>query len=169
MATDYEKFYQENPYGLGEPFKEIIAFFDSYSKTQATVLDLGCGQGRDALFIARKGHSVTGVDISKTGIEQLLNDADAENLDITGIVADITEYKPDNTFNVVVIDRTLHMLPKEQHRLDVLKNLMAYIAKDGHILIADERKNLPAMKDVLETAGFTTTFSQKGFLFVQKI
>jgi 2-polyprenyl-3-methyl-5-hydroxy-6-metoxy-1,4-benzoquinol methylase len=29
------------------------------------VLDLGCGQGRDALFIARKGHSVFGVDSLK--------------------------------------------------------------------------------------------------------
>lgn len=168
MATDYEKFYQENPHGLGEPFKEFVAFFKTYPKTQASILDLGCGQGRDALFISRLGHNVTGVDISKTGIEQLLRDADTERLDITGIVADITEYQPKELFDVIGIDRTLHMLPKEQHRLEVLKTMITCVAKDGYILIADERKNLPVMKILLEASGFTSTFEQKGFLFVQK-
>ena len=41
-------------------------------KKQASVLDLGCGQGMDALFIARKGHTLPGVDAAQTGIKQIL-------------------------------------------------------------------------------------------------
>ena len=37
-----------------------------------SVLDLGCGQGRDALFIARRGHILLGVDAAQTGIKQIL-------------------------------------------------------------------------------------------------
>ncbi|WP_409070426.1 class I SAM-dependent methyltransferase [Aliifodinibius sp. S!AR15-10] len=44
-------------------------------------MDFGCGQGRDALFIARMGHRVLGVDISKTGISQMLDEANRENID----------------------------------------------------------------------------------------
>ena len=55
MTTDYEQFYRENPHGLGEPTREFVAFFDTYDRAQASVLDVGCGQGRDALFVARLG------------------------------------------------------------------------------------------------------------------
>ena len=40
----------------------------------------GYVQGRDALFIGRKGHSVLGVDTAQTGIEQMLEEAESEKL-----------------------------------------------------------------------------------------
>ena len=59
---NYEKEYQNIRNVCGEPFPEIVEIFENYDDECATVLDSGCGQGRDALFIARKGHSVLGVD-----------------------------------------------------------------------------------------------------------
>ena len=167
MSTDYEEFYKENPHGLGEPFKEFVSFFEGYEESSARVLDLGCGQGRDALFIARRGHSVVGVDISATGIEQLLQDARQEGLSIEGVVADVKEYRPDKNFDVVVIDRTLHMLPEEVDRIAVLERLMGFINERGYVLIADEKKNLPAMEEFFIKAGWTVTFKQKGFLLLR--
>ena len=71
MPTDYEAFYRENPNGLGKPTKEYVSFFDVYGKRNARVLDVECGQGRDALFIGRLGHTVTAVDISRSGSRRL--------------------------------------------------------------------------------------------------
>ena len=53
----------------------------------------GCGQGRDALFIAHKGHSVLGVDTAQTGIEQMLEEAESEKLAVDGVITDITNYE----------------------------------------------------------------------------
>ena len=78
MPTDYDKVYQQQRHALGNPTQVFVDFFDQYQKTNADVLDLGCGQGRDTLFIARQGHHVVGVDLSQTGIDQLLEDAQAE-------------------------------------------------------------------------------------------
>lgn len=89
MATDYEKYYQDIPHGLGDPTKEFVTFFTTYNARSSKVLDVGCGQGRDALFIARLGHEVTAVDLSPTGIRDLISDANSEGLSITGVVADI--------------------------------------------------------------------------------
>ena len=50
-------------------------------------------QGRDVLFIARKGHSVLGVDTAQTGIVQMLEEAESEKLAVDGVIADITNYE----------------------------------------------------------------------------
>lgn len=78
--TDYEKQYKESANVCGPPFDDFVEFFEKYKKSRANILDLGCGQGRDALFIARMGHRVAGVDISKTGIRQMLDEAKKEIL-----------------------------------------------------------------------------------------
>jgi len=80
MPFDYEKFYQQQRHALGDPPPEFVTFFEQFDMQNADVLDVGCGQGRDALFIARRGHHVAGVDIAATGISQLVEDAQAEGL-----------------------------------------------------------------------------------------
>ena len=57
---NYENEYQNSRNVCGEPVQEIIEYFENYDDKCATFIDLGYGQGRDALFIARKGHSVLG-------------------------------------------------------------------------------------------------------------
>ena len=77
---NYEKEYQNSRNVYGGPFPEIVDIFDNYDNECATVLDSGCGQGRDALFIARKVHSVLGVDTVQTGIEQMLEEPENEKI-----------------------------------------------------------------------------------------
>ena len=74
---NYEKEYQNSRNVCGESFPEIVEFFKNYDDECVIVLDSGCGQGGDALFISRKGHSVLGVDTAQTGIEQMLEEAES--------------------------------------------------------------------------------------------
>ena len=90
---NYKKEYQNNSNVCGEVFPEIVEFFENYDDECAIVLDSGYGQGREALFIARKGHSVLGVDTAQTGIEQMLEEAESEKLAVDGVIADITNYE----------------------------------------------------------------------------
>ena len=170
MPTDYEQLYREQRHALGDPTQAFITFFDQYHKRNADVLDVGCGQGRDALFIARRGHHVVGVDLSASGIAQLIEDAQAENLNIEGIVADLHDYEPDGDYDVVVMDRTLHMLSAET-RLRVLARICPVVREGGFVLIADEKNNLPAMRTFFEqdSADWATIKDTRGFLFMQKV
>jgi trans-aconitate methyltransferase len=68
------------------------------------------------LFIAVKGHTVLGVDTSQTGIAQIVEDADKENLSVEGIVAAVLDFGPFAENDVVFIDRVLHMLADEEER-----------------------------------------------------
>ncbi|MEJ6388078.1 class I SAM-dependent methyltransferase [Gymnodinialimonas ulvae] len=131
MTYDYDELYGETRDALGEPTSIFVDFFDRLEQQDVLVLDVGCGQGRDAIFIARKGHRVVGVDISRNGIRDLKDVAARENLSIEGVVADVAAYEPDGSFDIVLIDRTLHMLPR-QARLSTLKTMLDHVSsKDG--------------------------------------
>ena len=144
-------------------------FFKNYEQETVSVLDVGCGQGRDALFIARLGHVVTAIDLSPSGISDLQRDAAAEGLAIFAEVTDNREYKSRKHFDVIVIDRTLYMLALGE-RLAVLGNLLGLSKRGTHVLIADERSNLPAFKSILDPSqwNWTMTLERRGFLFVQR-
>ena len=128
-----EKEYQNSRNVCGEPFQEIVEFFENYDDECATVIDLGYWQGRDALFIARKGHSVLGVDKAQTGIEQMLEEAESEKLAVDGVIADISNYEAADLYNIVVIDRVLHMLQNDEIRNAVLEKSSNAVCKAGTI------------------------------------
>lgn len=170
MAFNYDKLYGETPDALGPPTKIIVDFFDSLDRQEAKVLDVGCGQGRDAVFIARRGHVVTGVDISPNGIRDLNTIAKKENLPLKGLVADITAFDPAGVFDVVLIDRTLHMLPRDERFLTFSK-LLDHVAENGWLLIADEASNVEDFQTVVSKAPtkWTTLLRKRGYLFLRRI
>lgn len=167
MATDYEALYRHKKHALGAPTQAFVEFFSAYPKKRAKILDVGCGQGRDALFVARMVHHVTAVDISPSGIADLLADAQREDLTIEGYVEDIRQFRSRRTFDVVVVDRVLHMLCATD-RTAVLEKLLARVRRDGHMLIADERKNVPALMSVIERSrrNWRLSLRRGGLLFV---
>lgn len=167
MAYDYDKLYSSERNALGEPTDKFVKFFETYRPKSARVLDVGCGQGRDALFIARLGHRVVGVDVSPSGIAGLAADSEREHLGIVATVADITEFEPEGLFDIILIDRTLHMLDADNRQL-VLTRLIQHIAQSGRLLIADEKINMSGFKAVLDACGrdWRIIDEKGGFLFV---
>ena len=57
-------------------------------------LDVACGLGRNALFLARQGWHVDAVDISQVALDHLAAAADAESLDVTCLAMDLESAKP---------------------------------------------------------------------------
>jgi len=166
--TDYEKIYQESENALGAPFPEFVDFFKRFDNKKLRVLDLGCGQGRDALFIARMGHQVIGVDSSITGIKQLLNIAEKEKLNIETKVDDVVEYSVNKKMDIVILDRILHMVKDDQKKI-IIRNLNNSLVKGGYVLIADMPKNKPLIKDSLNPKKWKNILDKKGFIFFQKV
>ncbi len=168
MGYDYDALYGETLNALGEPSKAFVTFFNKLDRRKLRVLDIGCGQGRDAIFIARLGHHVTGIDISANGIHDLNDAANSENLDIIGITIDLMSFQPDSLFDILLIDRTLHMLPKPA-RSPALARLLDYLKPNGWALIADETKNFDAFEQAMSAhaRNWNVTKRARGYYFAQ--
>lgn len=169
MPFDYDKLYSETPNALGKPTKIIVNFFDEQVPQNARILDVGCGQGRDALFLGRRGHHVIGVDQSPNGIRDLQAVAKKENLTVEGVVADVTSFTPTGSFDVVLIDRTLHMLTPDERRT-VLSTLLDHVIEGGFLIIADETSNIPGFQAAISAhrQDWVIEFQKRGYLFVHR-
>jgi SAM-dependent methyltransferase len=79
-----------------------------------SALDLACGEGRNAIWLARRGWDVTGVDFSAVGLEKAREVAGDTQVD--WIVADVTTFAPDQEFDLVMIVY-VHLAPTDMERL----------------------------------------------------
>ena len=97
------------------------------------VLDLACGEGRNALWLAELGWEATGVDFSEVAIGKARERASATGVDIEFVRADLLEYEPEHDRYDLVLVFYLQ-LPAAELRL-VLERASAALAQGGTLLL----------------------------------
>ncbi|HEX7472022.1 MAG TPA: class I SAM-dependent methyltransferase [Candidatus Limnocylindrales bacterium] len=121
-------------------------------------LDLGTGDGRNALWLASQGWSVTAVDFSSVALDRARAFARARAVDVEWELADLLEWvPPTRQFDLVTLF-FIHLPPDERH--EVYARAARAVAPGGTLLIvAHDRSNLtdgvggPQDPDVLFTPG----------------
>ena len=141
MPVYNDEYYSAQDHALGPAFKDVIAFFQNLEVGQ-TVLDVGVGQGRDEIPLAQMGHRVIGIDLSSVGIEQLKNAATSQHLNINAEVADLCTYSPTERLDIILFDRTLHMITDTTERENAFSRYLDFVQPHGRIVLIDERKNM---------------------------
>lgn len=132
----YDKQYNIEEHLFGSPYPEFEAFIAKHAVKGGTALDLGCGQGRDALMLADYGYVVTGVDSSHVGISQMVERAKARGRVIDGVVDDIYAYPLTESFDLIVLDSILHFAKADKEKELILLNTVAdHIKMDGYLCL----------------------------------
>jgi len=96
-------------------------------------LDLGCGEGRNAIWLAQRGWQVSGVDFSEAGLDKARHLAVERGVEVTWVRADLLDYQPDHgAFDLVIV--MYIQLPAAQ-LADVMKRAGTALAPGGTLLV----------------------------------
>lgn len=91
---DWNERYRAEELVWGAEPNRFVAELLGSRKATGRALDLACGEGRNAIWLAKRGWSVTGVDYSDVAIRRARELAAAEGIEVEWICADVTSYDP---------------------------------------------------------------------------
>lgn len=103
--------------------------------TPGRALDLGCGEGGDAKWLAQRGWDVVAVDVSDEALQRAASDAGDLAARINFQRHDLTRSFPDGTFDLISA-QYLHS-PVDWDRTGLLRRAAAALAPGGVLLIVD--------------------------------
>jgi hypothetical protein len=81
----WRQFYRDNNVSEGSPFAKFLA---ERINPESTIIEIGCGTGRDAIFFSEHGHSVYACDRAEEGIKRATMKAREEELSTTFAIVD---------------------------------------------------------------------------------
>lgn len=144
MDNDYYKAYEERykkVHSEGElwetckPTNEVLETIKKYNITkESKIMELGCGEGRDAIFLLNKGYNVLATDYSKSAIlkcNELTNYEYKESFKQFDLITDTMNEKFDFIYSIAVI----HMFVNELHRKKFYEFIYEHLKENGKALI----------------------------------
>jgi methyl halide transferase len=125
----------ETPWDTGEPDEHLVEFLRSNPVKGGRALDVGCGTGTNALWLAEQGFTVLGVDISSAAIERALAKAAKRVLDCHFATADfLSEAISDGPFDLVFDRGCLHVFDKAEDRARFAQRVASLLKPEGRWL-----------------------------------
>ncbi|GAA0845244.1 bifunctional NAD(P)/FAD-dependent oxidoreductase/class I SAM-dependent methyltransferase [Streptosporangium amethystogenes subsp. fukuiense] len=130
-----ERYRSRDAVWSGRPNPQLVA--ETADLPPGTALDVGCGEGADALWLAERGWRVTAADFATVALRRGAEHAEALGAEVAGRIdwvhADLTGWAPDEGRFDLVTAHFMH-LPKEQ-REALHTRLAAAVAPGGTLLI----------------------------------
>jgi tellurite methyltransferase len=160
----WEDVYQNEaaPGAFGEASAEIVKLA-GVLPPGASVLDLGCGDGRNALFLAAHGFPVTCIDISEAAIRKLRHLAEIRHLPVIAEISDLRAFRISGEFDLIIAHGCLHLLERT-HSSRVLEEMKAATRSGGYNVIAVFTDSLEPPEDLRP---FVLGLFPDGWLFEQ--
>jgi SAM-dependent methyltransferase len=107
----FEDLYTTFPRAYGELPSEAARQLAKILKKGAKVVDIGCGYGRDSIFLANEGFEVTGIDTSRRGIMAAQLWAREKGVEVTFMNRDLMESRlPERSFDCLLCVNTIEFL-----------------------------------------------------------
>lgn len=94
------------------------------------LLDIGCGEGKDAVFFARCGYDVSAFDISDAGLDKTKRLAESANVEVDVFKANIWDYRLSCKYDILYSSGALHYI-KPELRGEIFNNYQNHTSPDG--------------------------------------
>ncbi len=159
QRTIFSELYKHDEYFWGtEPTPFCYRILEKYPPVRyMRLLEIGCGEGRDAVFFARNGYDVTAYDIAPEGVRKTEVLAMRMGVPVTAFCEDMLTFQPQEEYDIVYASRSLHYIPSEKREkfYDTYKKrtkpgglhaFMVFVEKPSLSPAPDAESNTYAMK-----------------------
>ena len=126
------KDYYAKKYGLTPVHSEVLEAAETVKPGKA--LDLGCGQGRNALFLEQLGFDVTAVDVNPLSLDNLASIIEAEDLNMLAGTYDINSANLTQKYDFIVSTVVFMFLNRERVP-EIIRNMQEQTNPGGYNLI----------------------------------
>jgi SAM-dependent methyltransferase len=132
----WDKFYSHSekpiPFFKNIPDENLISYFDRGILNKGKALDIGCGKGRNSLYLAKRGFETYGIDISKTAVESGKEISEKQGLNVNFSCESIFEFQSElEKFDFIYDSGCFHHI-KPHRRSEYLGNIIKYLKPDGY-------------------------------------
>lgn len=144
MKQWYEEFFENyaESYDKEEYTQGTIGEVDfiekeiDFDKTKR-ILDIGCGTGRHAVELAKRGYTVTGVDLSKDQLNRAMEKAKKENVSVDFQVADARNLSFDREFDLVIMicEGAFPLMETDEMNYEILVNAQKALKPGGKFIL----------------------------------
>ena len=122
-----------------EPNRFLVAETETLAPGRA--IDLACGEGRNAVWLAEHGWQAVGVDFSEVGLQKARELATSRGVNVEWVAANLLHYRPDpDAFDLVLV---FYLQVPAADRRAILQAAVEAVALDGTLLVvAHDSSNL---------------------------
>ncbi len=153
----YAKVYEAGALFWEDPLatEELMEFVQKMEFPKGLhVIEFGCGEGRDAINLAKIGFRVTAIDIAPSAIKRAKKWARDESVEINFRVGDVISLErfSDSSFDLAVNIGCLHMIVDEGDRMKHLKEALRILKPSGVYFSCNLGGDKPMRKEDLKEA-----------------
>ena len=145
-GINWDQLYQDKftPWDIKRPDSHLATIVKNVPIKPCKVLELGCGTGTNAIWLAQQGFTVTAIDLSQTAIEQARAKGGAEGC--TFVLADFFDDPlPGTDFDFVFDLGCLHGFSDPEHRDMLAKRIAQCLTEGGYWLNISSSLDGPAI------------------------
>ncbi|MFC2155022.1 class I SAM-dependent methyltransferase [Acidobacteriota bacterium] len=152
LFENYAETYDKESYTQGTKgevdFIEEEIGFDKSKK----ILDIGCGTGRHAIELGKRGYTVTGADLSESQLNRAKEKADKENVNIDFIKADARKLNFHNEFDLVIMlcENAFPLMETDEMNFEILKNAKKALKPGDKLILTTLNALFPLFHSVKE-------------------
>lgn len=125
-AEFWNKIYLSDNPAWGKEPAEVLHKFKNFF-TGNKILDIGCGEGRNSIFLSKLGYDVTGIDVSSVAIEKAITNNSSCNFLCKDLMHDSW---PNETYDTIIDFGLFHFVPYE-YRQKYVKNIFDHLNTNG--------------------------------------
>lgn len=168
LFENYAKTYDKETFTQGTVGEvDFIESEINFDKTKK-ILDIGCGTGRHAIELAKRGYQVTGVDLSESQLKRAAEKAEDASVDVRFLQRDARDLNFNREFDlaIMICEGAFPLMETDEMNFKILENAANALTSGGKIILTTLNALFPlyhSVKDFVNADSQGGTSSQNTF------